>query len=87
MNVPTATYSKDQIFSVIREIFAENFELSEDEVTLDAGLADLDLDSIDAVDLMVEIKRRTGQKLEPEAFKQVRTVGDIVDALHEHLNG
>ena len=82
------TYTKERIFAEIREIFVENFEVPEDGVALglDTRLEELDLDSIDAVDLMVEIKKRTGQKLDPEAFRQVRTVGDIVEALYGQLN-
>ena len=39
---------------------------------------ELDLDSIDAVDLMVKLRELTGKKMEPEAFKLVRTVRDVV---------
>ena len=42
---------------------------------------DLDIDSIDAVDLAVKLKQLTGKRLEPEVFKTVRTVQDVVDAL------
>ena len=79
--------TKDEIFAQIRKIFVENFELEEDTITMDAKLYDdLDIDSIDAVDLMVELKRQTGKKLDPEAFKKVRTVGDIVNAVHDLLS-
>ena len=45
---------------------------------------DLDIDSIDAVDLIVQLKPIVGKRLQPDAFKSVRTVQDSVDALH-HL--
>ena len=47
---------------------------------------DLDIDSIDAVDLIVQLKPLVGKRLEPEAFKSVRTVADVVDALHKLLS-
>lgn len=79
--------SRDAILDELREIFVENFEVEEHSVTLEANLYDdLDIDSIDAVDLMVALKKRTGEKLDPEVFKQVRTVGDIVEAVHGLMN-
>ena len=42
---------------------------------------DLDIDSIDAVDLIVKMRQATGKRLEPEMFKTVRTVEDVVNAL------
>jgi|TARA_R110000868_G_scaffold33587_5_gene121814 acyl carrier protein len=60
----------------------ELFGLQQDAITMDARLyEDLDIDSIDAVDLVVEMKRITGKKINPEDFKAVRTVGDVVDAV------
>jgi acyl carrier protein len=49
---------------------------------LDANLyTDLDIDSIDAVDIAVKLKQLTGKRLQPEIFKSVRTVRDVVNAL------
>jgi acyl carrier protein len=58
------------------------FELDRTKITLQANLyTDLDIDSIDAVDLAVKFKELTGKRLQPEVFKGVRTVQDVVDAL------
>jgi acyl carrier protein len=58
------------------------FEIDKARITLAANLySDLDIDSIDAVDLAVKLKQLTGKRLEPEVFKSVRTVQDVVDAL------
>ena len=46
---------------------------------------DLDLDSIDAVDLVVKLQDLTGRKFKPEEFKSVRTVGDILDRVQALL--
>tara|TARA_Y100000588_G_scaffold358348_1_gene416408 strand:+ start:868 stop:1134 length:267 start_codon:yes stop_codon:yes gene_type:complete len=81
-----ASTSKDEIFDRIKVIFIENFDIDGDDIVIDAKLYDdLDIDSIDAVDLMVELKKDTGKKLDPESFKEVRTVGDVVDAVHDLL--
>ena len=60
------------------------FELSEDDITMEARLyEDLDLDSIDAVDLVVRLQELTKKRIRPDQFKTVRTVEDIVDAVEE----
>jgi acyl carrier protein len=67
---------------LLRQVLVEEFELDPEAVTADARLYEqLDLDSIDAVDLIVRLKEMTGKKVPPEQFREVRTVGDIVDVL------
>jgi len=78
--------SKEEIHDWIRNVLHEQFEIPAERVTLDAHLyQDLDIDSIDAVDLLIHLKQLTGQTISPEVFKQVRTVGDVVDAVYAHL--
>lgn len=80
------TLSRDEIFTELQSTLVQMFELSPERVTLEANLADeLDLDSIDAVDLMVKLQQFTGRKIKPDVFKSVRTVGDIVDCIHDML--
>ena len=80
MTLPT----KDEIYTQLVEILEELFEVSAADVTLEGQLYDdLDIDSIDAVDMMVRLKEITGKRLDPEDFKDVRTVGDCVDAIAE----
>lgn len=76
--------TKEQVFTTIRTMMVDMFELDESKVTLDAHLYDdLDIDSIDAVDMVVELKKLTGKKIQPEDFKAVRTVSDVVDVVVE----
>ena len=78
--------SRDDIESSLTDIFVEMFELEPSEVTLDAHLFDdLDIDSIDAVDLIVRLKEYTSAEIDPERAKSVRTVGDVVDLVAELL--
>jgi acyl carrier protein len=73
---------REELFSRIRDILVQQFDVSEAEVTMDADLyEELEIDSIDAVDLLVHLKEVTGQKIAPEAFREVRTIRDVVDAL------
>lgn len=76
--------SREEIYQVLTDILVEEFEVERDDLSTDAHLyQDLDLDSIDAVDLVVKLKDITGKKIEPEAFKAVRTVGDVVDEIEK----
>ena len=68
-----------EILEKLKEVLEELFEVNPDEVTLDSHLyEDLDLDSIDAVDLVIKLKEITGKMANPDEFKSVRTVGDVV---------
>ena len=64
----------------------ELFEIDPEDVTMDAKLyQQLELDSIDAIDLVVHLQKLTGKKIKPEEFKSVRTVADVVDAVERLL--
>lgn len=74
--------TRDDIFNTLRDALVELFELDPARVSMDANLyQDLEIDSIDAVDLIDHIKRQTGKKIAAEEFKSVRTVGDVVEAV------
>lgn len=79
--------TREEIFDTLRDALVELFELEAERITLDANLyQDLEIDSIDAVDLIDHIKRQTGKKLAAEEFKAVRTVGDVVEAVFQLVN-
>ncbi|KAB0677435.1 acyl carrier protein [Burkholderia territorii] len=72
-----------EILEHIRAIFHENFAIEPERVTPDTHLfEELDLDSIDAVDLAIKLQEMTGKRIKPEEFKSVRTVGDVIAAVH-----
>ena len=74
--------TKDELFSKLKEILVTEFDIEEASITPEANIVtDLDLDSIDAVELIVKMKPLLNGKIEPDAFKSVRTVQDVVDIL------
>lgn len=76
--------SSEQIFAMLSDILHEYFEIDPEDITRTASLyEDLDLDSIDAVDLVVKLREQTGKKIEPDDFKQVRIVQDVIDAIEK----
>ncbi|EFW78121.1 acyl carrier protein [Pseudomonas savastanoi pv. phaseolicola] len=79
--------TREDIFEILRAAMVELFELEPERVTLEANLyQDLEIDSIDAVDLIDHIKRKTGKKIAAEEFKSVRTVNDVVEAVYKLVN-
>ncbi|AOK02300.1 acyl carrier protein [Burkholderia vietnamiensis] len=75
-----------EILERIRAIFHENFAIEPEQVQPATHLfEELDLDSIDAVDLAIKLQEMTGKRIKPEEFKSVRTVGDVVAAVHALL--
>ena len=74
--------TKDVIFTKLQEALKEEFEIPIDKITLESRLfEDLELDSIDAVDMIVKMKPYLNSQVNPEMFKSVRTVQDVVDIL------
>jgi len=74
--------NRDELFTWVADLLAEMFELDRDALTPESNLyTDLDIDSIDAVDLAVKLKQTTGKRLQPEVFKTIRTIDDVVNAL------
>ncbi|WP_249678200.1 acyl carrier protein [Pseudomonas abieticivorans] len=79
--------TREDIFNTLQAAMVELFELEPERVTLEANLyQDLEIDSIDAVDLIDHIKRKTGKKIAADEFKAVRTVGDVVEAVYRLVN-
>ena len=81
-------HSKDEIYTHICGLLVDLFEVEKTALSPQSLLVeDLDLDSIDAVDLMIELKPYTGKKVTPEDFKDVKTVQDVVDAVAKLFDG
>lgn len=79
--------SKEDIFKAITDVLVNDFECEQNKLKPDANLfEDLDLDSIDAVDLIVKLQKMTAKKINPEVFKKVSTLQDVVDAVYNILH-
>lgn len=73
------TITSEQAYGEIVSYLTGTFEIPEKDIQPDALLMDdLNLDSIDAVDLMVKLQETTGKKVTPEQFENIRTVQDLV---------
>ncbi|MBR9755317.1 acyl carrier protein [Cobetia sp. 4B] len=78
------TASRAEIYAHVRSTLIELFEIDAADIHPEALLyEDLDIDSIDAVDLVVELKKFTGRRIEANDFKSVRSLDDVVTAVEQ----
>lgn len=75
---------KQQVLAEVTAALVELFEIDAARVTPETRLyEDLEIDSIDAIDLIDRLRQVTGQKIPAERFRSVRSIGDLVDTVHE----
>jgi acyl carrier protein len=75
--------TQEDVFLTLKQLMSEMFELADEDIVLSANLSqDLDIDSIDAVDLMVRLRDITGKRINHEDFKNARTIKDVVEIVH-----
>lgn len=76
-------HSKESIYEQLVDILNELFEIPGSDIKPESNLYDdLDIDSIDAVDMAVRLNELTGQKIQPSDFRDIRTVNDVVEAVY-----
>ena len=79
--------TEEEIQKKVVDILVSDFECDRENLTPDVNLfTELDLDSIDAVDLVVRLQQVTKKKVNPESFRQIRTLRDVVQAVYELVN-
>jgi len=78
--------SKGEIFELLRRIIVDRFDFPRDLVVPDARIVDdLDLDSLDAVDLVQQLEEETGYDLDEDQLKGVQRLQDLVNVLYGEL--
>jgi acyl carrier protein len=79
--------TKEEVIAAIADVLESEFEVPRAKLVPEAKLfEDLDLDSIDAVDLVVRLQQQTGLKVKAEDFKSIRTLGDVADVIAKLAN-
>lgn len=72
--------SRDEIFGKLREILSDSFELDPGKIERTSTLyEELDLDSIDAIDIFTQLRELTGRRPDPAEARKVRTVDELID--------
>lgn len=80
-------YTEDTVHEQLKEIVGKLFEVDATDVVAEARLyEDLDIDSIDAVNMIIELRRITGKQIPAELYRTARTVADVVRITVDVLN-
>jgi acyl carrier protein len=75
-------HTRESLLTQLKIIMQEQFDLDPDDIEMSSRLReDLDIDSIDAVNLLIELKSLTAKKIALENFHQVKTISDLLDAI------
>ena len=72
--------NRDEVFDQVKEILVERLDIDEDDITMEANLRDdLKADSLDLVELIMDLEERFGVKISDEEAQGIGTVGEAVD--------
>ena len=79
--------TEQEIFTKIKDILADNFEVSKDKITKETNFTtDLDADSIDLVEFILQLEDEFGAEISDEDAEKIKTVGDAVSYIASHQN-
>jgi acyl carrier protein len=74
---------KKEIYAELKNLLIDKFEIKSDLISPEKLLDDdLEMDSLDAVDLLLYVEDRLERRPDPALFKNAISVQDIVDILH-----
>jgi acyl carrier protein len=79
--------SREEVFEQVREILVERLDVKADDVNIGAHLRDdLEADSLDLVELIMDLEERFGVKISDEEAQSITTVGEAVDFISERTD-
>ena len=85
LKIGSKDMSKEEIFTKIRDILADNFEVDKEKITDETNFtSDLDADSIDLVEFILQLEDEFGAEISDEDAEKIKTVGDAVNYVADH---
>ena len=87
VGMPAVRMTRGEVLDYVRRTIAELFEIEIEDIGSESTVFDdLDLDSIDAIDLVAKLQQLTGERIEEQAMRSVRTVGDLAELVAAQLD-
>jgi len=84
--VNQATFSNDEIISIVNRVMMEEFEAEESQLRPDANLRDdLGMDSLDGVDMVVALEVAFGFRIAEQEARGIRTLGDVHERIRKNV--
>ena len=77
--------SSSEVFEKVSQLMVDLYDLDNSKITPESTFESLDLTSLDAIDLIVDLQQMLGKKVDEDAFKKIRTVGDVVALIEKEI--